>query len=122
MIPMDPMLIEQVLINLLENAVQHSQGMTRLAMQVRVCHEEATFTVFDDGCGISEEKLPHLFNGSYVPTDQPADNGRSSMGIGLTVCATIIRAHGGTISARNLPQGGAEFRFTLRTEETFDEQ
>ena len=122
MIPMDPMLIEQVLINLLENAVQHSLGMTRLELRVAVAEGKATFYVTDDGCGISEERLPHLFTGGYVPAGQPADNGRSSMGIGLTVCATIIRAHGGNICARNLPQGGAEFQFTLNTEESSDEQ
>ena len=122
MIPMDPMLIEQVLINLLENAVQHSEGMTRLELKVTSQDGKATFRVCDNGCGIKEDRLPHLFTGGYVPTDRPADNGRSSMGIGLTVCATIIRAHGGTISARNLPQGGAEFRFTLNTEEASDEQ
>ena len=122
MIPMDPMLIEQVLLNLLENAVQHSDGMTRLKLTVSSHVGQATFRVCDNGCGLNEERLPHLFTGGYAPPDRPADNGRSSMGIGLTVCATIIRAHGGTISAGNLPQGGAEFRFTLNTEEASDEQ
>lgn len=122
MIPMDPMLIQQVLINLLENAVQHSVDMTRLELKVQTCDEQAIFLVRDNGCGIREDRLPHLFTGGYAPTDRPADNGRNSMGIGLTVCATIIRAHGGTISARNLPEGGAEFQFTLKTEETLDEQ
>lgn len=121
MIPMDPILIQQVLINLLENAVQHSQGMTRLALQVIALQGQAIFRVCDNGCGIREERLPHLFTGAYSPADKPADNSRSSMGIGLSVCATIIRAHGGTISARNLPEGGAEFQFILNTEDTFDE-
>ena len=122
MIPMDPILIQQVLINLLENAVQHSQGMTRLELQVIALQGQAIFRVCDNGCGIQEDLLPHLFTYGCVPTDRPADNGRSSMGIGLTVCATIIRAHGGTISARNLPEGGAEFQFILNTEDTSDEQ
>lgn len=121
-IPMDPMLIQQVLINLLENAVQHGEGMTRLELTVRTDGGQAIFLVRDNGCGIREDRLPHLFTGGYTPTDKPADNGRSSMGIGLTVCATIIRAHGGAISAKNLPEGGAEFQFTLNTEEASDEQ
>ncbi len=121
LIPMDPMLIEQVLVNLLENAVQHSIGMENLNLSVSVQDGIATFRVTDDGCGIDEEKLPHLFTGGYIPDDRPADNGRSNMGIGLTVCATIIRAHGGSIQAQNLPQGGAQFRFTLTAEEDVDE-
>lgn len=122
MIQIDPMLIEQVLINLLENAVQHSTGMTRLMLSVTVSGEKATFRIADNGCGIRDDQLPHLFTGGFLPSDRPADNGRSSMGIGLTVCATIIRAHGGNIQVRNLPQGGAEFRFTLNIEETVDDQ
>ena len=116
------MLIQQVLINLLENAVQHSFGMTRLELKVEASGGDALFRVRDNGCGIREDLLPQLFTGGYAPTGRPADNGRSSMGIGLTVCATIIRAHGGAISARNLQQGGAEFQFTLKTEEASDEQ
>lgn len=121
MIPMDPMLIEQVLINILENAVQHSHGMTRLRAEVSVVEDLAVFTVSDDGCGISEDQLPHLFTGGYVSDSHPADSGRSSMGIGLSVCATIIRAHGGSIQGKNLPEGGAQFRFTLKTEDVTDE-
>lgn len=118
LIPMDPMLIEQFLINLLENAVQHSIGMKNLNLTVSVEDGIANFFVTDDGCGIDEKKLPHLFTGGYIPDDRPADNGRSSMGIGLTVCAAIIRAHGSEIHAENSPQGGAIFSFSLETEDS----
>ncbi len=122
MIPMDPMLIQQVLINILENAVQHGEGMTWLELRVTLEGEDAAFAVSDNGCGIPESRLPHLFTGGYVPEDRPADHAKGNAGIGLAVCASIIRAHGGTIGAENRPEGGARFLFTLKTEDIADEQ
>ncbi len=121
MIPMDPLLIEQLLINILENAVHHGIGMTELVLRVCVRSGTAIFEVIDNGCGISPEKLPQLFTGCMTSSEKPADNAKRNVGIGLSVCATIIRAHGGTISANNRKDGGAVFRFTLSTEETDDE-
>ena len=115
-IPMDGMLIEQVLMNLLENAVFHAQGMKHLQLSVEVSHHGAVFRVRDDGCGIAADRLEHLFSG-HLDSESPADTGRSNMGIGLSVCSTIIKAHGSEIFARNLPDGGAEFSFTLEMEE-----
>ena len=115
-VPMDPMLIQQVLMNLLENAVFHAQGMQHLWLRVTVRENQAVFTVEDDGCGIQEERLPRLFTG-LLDRESPADSGRSGMGIGLAVCSAIIRAHGGQIRAWNRPEGGAAFRFTLAIEE-----
>lgn len=121
MIPMDPMLIEQVLINILENAVHHGIGMTELTLRVSVSNGMALFEVLDNGCGIAAEKLPQLFTGTIPSAEKPADNAKRNVGIGLSVCATIIRAHDGTIWAENRKEGGAVFRFTLHTEETGDE-
>ena len=120
-IPMDAMLIQQVLINLLENGVQHGKGLTKLLLRVTQADGWATFEIIDDGCGIPAERLPHIFTGLYVPKSQPADHSKHNAGIGLSVCATIIRAHGGRIEAENAPGGGAVFRFTLKTEEMSDE-
>ena len=120
-IPMDAMLIEQVLINMLENAVVHAQGMKRLCLAVTVEGGKACFTVSDDGCGIPAQRLNGLFTG-YLDRDQEVSDGkRTGMGIGLFVCAAIIRAHGSEISACNLPEGGASFSFALDMEES-DEQ
>lgn len=121
-IPMDAMLISQVLINILENAVQHGGGVTRLMLRVSIHGRWAHFEVIDNGCGIPADRLDSIFTGLYDAKDRPADHAKRNAGIGLSVCATIIRAHGGTISARNLPEGGARFCFTLKTEETTDEQ
>ena len=118
-IPMDPVLMEQVLMNLLENAVFHAKGMTRLWLDVELENNQAVFRVSDDGCGIPPERLPYLFTG-FLDSKAPADSGRSNMGIGLSVCSAIIEAHGGTIHAGNRPEGGAEFWFALEMEETCD--
>ena len=116
-IPMDPVLIEQVLMNLLENAVFHAHGMKHLWLRVALENDMAVFTVEDDGCGISEERRKHLFAG-MSDTDAPADTGRSNMGIGLSVCKTIIRAHGGELKVNNRKGGGASFSFSLEMEAT----
>ncbi len=115
-IPMDAMLIEQVLMNLLENAVFHAGPMEHLWLRVQIKGSKAVFTVEDDGCGISESRLNNLFSG-VLESEAPADSSRSSMGIGLSVCRTIIKAHGSDIRAANRPQGGASFRFVLEMEE-----
>ena len=116
-IPMDAVLIEQVLINLLENAVIHARDMTRLELLVHTRDNQACFTVRDNGCGIPENRLSDLFTGYLGSSDRQGDSARRNMGIGLSVCSTIIKAHGGQIHARNLPTGGAEFSFTLDLED-----
>ena len=115
-IPMDPVLIEQVLMNLLENAVFHAHGMRNLWLRVEIQNRDAIFSVEDDGCGISDDKMSHLFTG-LLDSEAPADSARSNMGIGLSVCRTIIKAHGGELSAGNRPRGGAFFSFALEMEE-----
>ena len=120
-IPMDPMLIEQVLMNLLENAVFHARGMRHLWLRVELRNRQAVFFVEDDGCGISEERMPHLFAG-LPDSAAPADAARSNMGIGLSVCRTIIKAHGGELKAANRREGGAVISFALEMEENSDVQ
>lgn len=122
LIPMDPILIEQVIMNILENAVQHAQGMTQLCLRVSTLEKRAVFEIADNGCGIREDKLSRIFTGTDVADTEVADGRRRNAGIGLSVCATIIRAHGGQITAENRPEGGALFRFTLDLEEFDHEQ
>ena len=116
-IPMDAVLIEQVLTNLLENAVIHAEGMTRLELIVETDESNARFTVRDDGCGIHPDRLEDLFTGYLGSSTRQGDASRRNMGIGLSVCATIIKAHGGRICAHNRIPHGAEFTFTLNLEE-----
>lgn len=121
-IPMDPLLIEQVLINILENAVLHAQGMTKLSLRVFTLGKQAIFEISDNGCGISAERLKHIFTGYYETQEEHSDIRKHSAGIGLSVCATIIKAHGGEISAENRKSGGAMFRFALDKEEITDDE
>jgi len=116
-IPMDAMLMEQVLMNLLENAVFHAHGMENLWLRVEIRGKKAVFYVEDDGCGISPDRMQGLFTG-LLDSEAPTDTGRSNMGIGLSVCSAIIKAHGSEIKAANRPGGGAEFRFALEMEES----
>ncbi len=115
MIPMDAILIEQVLLNILDNAVVHAENMTSLTLEVLFRGERAEFRIYDDGKGIDKERLAHLFSG-YLSA-KSADSTRRNLGIGLSVCATIIKAHGSQIMAENRQSGGALFFFELQTDE-----
>ena len=110
MVPMDPLLMEQVLVNLMENAVIHGETHH---IDVTLSSEGncAVFTVADDGRGIPQHLLPRLFDGS-ARSDRSSD-GKRSMGIGLSVCRTIVLAHGGVIRGDNRQEGGAVFTVTL---------
>ena len=114
MVPMDAILIEQVLANLLENAATH--GKTTTHIRLSVCREgdQALFTVRDNGGGIPEKQLATLFDDQIRRTEETTvGDKKRNMGLGLTVCKAIVHAHGGVMSAGNLPEGGAELRFTL---------
>lgn len=115
-IPMDAMLIQQVLMNLLENAVFHAKGMENLRLIVELHGTKAVFRVIDDGCGIPPARMDGLFTGS-LNSETPTDGNRSNMGIGLSVCNAIVRAHGSELKAKNRAEGGAEFSFALDMEE-----
>lgn len=110
MIPMDPLLIEQVLINLLENAVVHSESARPVELVITDDGPTVTFHVIDHGKGIQESALPDIFSGQYKGS--LTSDTKRGMGIGLSICRTIIQAHDGTITARN-HEDGAEFAFSL---------
>lgn len=122
MIPMDAMLIEQVFVNLLENAVIHAKGMTTLWINVRISEKNAIIEVADDGCGMTSEQLDKIFTGAVKSDSKLSDSSRSSMGIGMSVCSAIIKAHGGTISAKNREGGGTAICFALEMEDMDFEQ
>lgn len=115
LIPMDAVLIGQVLMNLLENAVDHAAGGDQIWLSLERRGDMAVFTVRDNGCGLDVGLLPKIFEGK-ASAGSSGDRKRN-MGIGLSVCNTIIRAHGGTMEAQNAPQGGAVFCFALPLEE-----
>ena len=108
--PMDAILIEQVTINLLENALYHARSTDPVEVIVENHRDHVSFTIRDYGTGIPEDKLVHLFDGSDYVAD--ASDSIKGMGIGLVICKTIIAAHHGTLIGRNHDRG-AEFIFTL---------
>lgn len=111
-VSVDALLIEQVLMNILDNSVHHGEKVTTIGINVEVVGKTAVVSVSDDGVGIDSEILPDLFKGQLLPSDQ-----NKFRGIGLAVCNAIIDAHGASISADNLPKGGAVFKFTLPLED-----
>ena len=117
-VPMDAVLISQVLSNLLENAVVHGGGhTTEIRLSVRREGPEAVFAVEDNGDGIEHKVLPHLFDGTLAAAAGDTENGgKRNMGLGLSVCQAIIHAHSGSIEAHNLMEG-AEFVFRLPLEQ-----
>lgn len=116
-VPMDAMLIEQVLCNLLENAVLHGGGVSAIDLSVKQEGEFAIFSVEDNGVGIDKEVLPRILKESIYKEKRETIDGKRNMGIGLTVCTSIIYAHGGTMKAYNRKEGGAAFEFSLPLKE-----
>ena len=110
LLPMDPLLIEQVIINLLDNSYLHSESLEPIDFVILVNEISVTFQIRDYGKGIDSDKLNTLFDGSADVT--VATNGKRGMGIGLSICKTIIEAHDGTIYVQNRSRG-AEFIFVL---------
>lgn len=110
-IPLDATLIEQVIINLLENAYYHGNSPEPTVLTVTVDETDAIFSIKDHGGGIKETYLDTIFDG-YTPSANTESDSHKGMGIGLSICKTIIIAHGGTIYAAN-HEHGAVFTFTL---------
>jgi len=112
MVPMDGTLIEQVIINLIENAIKHSGEDTSIEVSLYRDNNMAVFEVRDNGEGISEQDFPYLFE-SYVPNGKKTADSSRGMGIGLSICKSIINAHQGKIEVFNQVDGGAVFSFSL---------
>jgi PAS domain S-box-containing protein len=110
----DPTYLEQVIRNLLANAAKYGgQGASvEVVVEADIDAEEVAVCVRDDGPGIKIAEAERLFDLFYrSPTTASATTGA---GIGLFVCARLVRAMGGRVWARALPAGGAEFGFALR--------
>lgn len=114
LVPMDPLLIQQVMTNLLENAAVHGVTTTRVVVSLEKRGKWARFTVCDNGRGIPEGRLHNLFDGTQ--SAQKGDSTRS-MGIGLSVCKTVVVAHRGKIKGENIKGSGARFTVDLPLEE-----
>ncbi|WP_404329152.1 ATP-binding protein [Mesobacillus maritimus] len=110
--PFDPDRIEQVLTNLLDNAIRHIQMSGVITVTVKSMGPELLFEVSDNGPGIHEEDLPFLFERFYKG-DKSRTRGRSGTGLGLAIARNIIEAHKGNISARSKLGQGTTFSFFI---------
>ena len=110
LVNVDPVLIEQVFANLLENVVKYTPRGTTVEISARKVGPRIAVEVADSGPGIPAGEETKLFDKFYrLQREAP----QSGVGLGLAICKAIIVAHGGTISAANRPSGGAVFRFEL---------
>ncbi|MDO4294284.1 MAG: DUF4118 domain-containing protein [Eubacteriales bacterium] len=113
LVQMDGILIEQVLVNLLVNAAIHGKTTSRILIGVTVLEDRVVFSVEDNGQGIDKALLPVIFEGA-APAEREQSDGRRNMGIGLSVCMSIVRAHRGGMRADNREgEQGARVQFWL---------
>jgi two-component system sensor histidine kinase KdpD len=109
LVPMDDVLIEQVLINLLDNALKHAPSATPIEISAAGGANEVSIEVADRGPGLRPGEAARVFEKFY----RGSPGASRGAGLGLAICRGIVEAHGGRIEALNRPEGGAVFRFTL---------
>ena len=113
---MDAKLIVQVLINLIDNAIKYTQKGSHIYIRTMRREKWAVISVADDGPGIPDENKGQIFEMFYSGANQVADS-RRSLGLGLSLCRSIINAHGGSLGVSDNFPHGAVFTFTLPIEE-----
>lgn len=113
---LDSQLILQVLMNLLNNAIEHGSASCRVSVTVMKLKHFIEFSVIDNGGGIPEEILAHLFKPFHAMSVHEKET-RRGVGLGLSICKAIIEEHGGEIRGWNNDLGGATFAFTIPLKE-----
>ncbi len=111
LIPMDAVLIEQVLVNLLDNAIKYAPRGTHIDVSAAATLDEVTIRIIDQGPGIMPGEQDKIFDKFY----RSISHG-SGVGLGLAICKGIIQAHSGRIWAENRPTEGAVFTIVLPLE------
>jgi two-component system, OmpR family, sensor histidine kinase BaeS len=108
----DAQRIEQVLLNLLANAIRHTPSEGSILVRAEQVNQSIQVSVCDSGTGLSDQDLKHVFDRFYR-ADEARTGDDTGAGLGLSIAKALIEAHGGTIWAENTPEGGACFAFTL---------
>ena len=116
LVSIDSLLIQQVLINLMENAVRHAGSEAPVLVRAARVKDEVVVYVRDYGKGLPEEILEQIRRDLPVTVDRRGDSTRC-MGIGLSVCQSILKAHHSRLNAEVFPEGGTEFSFGLEAME-----
>ena len=109
LVPIDDVLIEQVIVNLLDNATKYAGKNGAIRILATATDETVTVEIADRGPGLSPGDETRVFEKFY----RGGTNGTPGTGLGLAICRGIIHAHGGRIWAQNQPEGGVAFLFTL---------
>lgn len=109
-VPFDYALMQEAFINLIDNAVKFTPPESSIEITVQYTGQEVTISVEDEGPGIVPDEVQKLFEKFYRGRNLTTERG---LGLGLAICRSVIKAHGGTIWAENRSHGGAAFRFTL---------
>jgi two-component system sensor histidine kinase KdpD len=115
LVPLDSVLIEQVLINVLENALKYTPAGSPINIAAWASPNAVTVEIADRGPGLPEEDAQRIFDKFYRVARAGAPSG---IGLGLAICRGMVEAHGGRIWAENRPGGGVAFRFTLAVDGT----
>lgn len=113
---MDAKLIVQVLINLIDNAVKYTPPGSAICIRTGRKENWAVISIEDEGQGIPDEKKEKVFEMFYSGANRIVDS-RRSLGLGLSLCRSIVQAHGGSIIVTDRKPHGAVFTFTLPVEE-----
>ena len=106
----DPAAIEQVIVNLLDNAVKYSSDDLEITVRARTAHGRATIEVQDRGIGIAPHDQPHVFERFYRGADASR---RRGFGLGLPIVRELVRAHSGTVEVSSTPGEGSTFKVIL---------
>jgi CheY-like chemotaxis protein len=105
----DAVRLEQVVGNLLSNAIRYSPKSARIDVVVQVLENEAVIHIRDEGEGIDPELLPRIFD-PFVQSSQALDRGRGGLGLGLAIVKNLVLQHGGAVTATSEGKGrGSEF-------------
>lgn len=109
---MDARLVVQVIINIVDNAIKYTPEGSNIVIRTRKQGDKAVVSIADDGQGISDEMKPRIFDMFYSGANKIVDS-RRSLGLGLSLCKSIINAHGGEITVEDNMPHGTVFTFTL---------
>ena len=113
---MDAKLIVQVVINIVDNAIKYTPPGSNIKILTERRGDKAVIHIADDGPGISDDVKPHIFDMFYSGANKVADS-RRSLGLGLSLCKSIVTVHGGTLTVKDNQPQGTIFTFTLPAEE-----
>ena len=116
LVKVDARLIMQVIINLVDNAIKYTREGSEITIATQKLGDRAVVRVTDNGPGIPDDRKPLVFEMFYTGAKDIADS-RRSLGLGLSLCKSIITAHGGKIELTDNSPHGAVFTFTLPIEE-----